>query len=145
MPYPLAMAQTLLVIEDEDLLRTELERHFARHGWAVVTAASLESARHELFGRRVEPLVVVSDMNLPDGSSLDLLEELRQKTHGGEWIVLTGYGTIPDSVRALRLGAYDFLEKPCPLDRLDLVVAGAARSAQAQLRLLDHSRGEGRR
>ena len=57
----------------------------------------------------------------------------------GEWIFLTGFGTIADSVRALRLGAFDFLEKPCDPKRLDLVVAGAARSARAQRRLLDHA------
>lgn len=46
--------------------------------------------------------------------------------------VLTGYGGVADSVRAVRLGAYDFVEKPCELERLNLLVEGAARSARAQ-------------
>ena len=54
-----------------------------------------------------------------------------------EWLFLTGYGNAPDSVRALRLGAYDFLEKPCDLDRLDLLVASALRSAAIQRRVAD--------
>jgi DNA-binding NtrC family response regulator len=75
-------------------------------------------------------------MNLPDGNSLDLLAELQQgKEQFGEWIFLTGYGTIPHSVRALQLGAHDFIEKPVDDARLDLAVQRAARSARAQRRL----------
>ena len=85
------------------------------------------------------PLVVVSDMVLPDGNALDLLAQVRERRHHGEWVFLTAVGSVADSVRALRLGAYDFLEKPCDEKRLDLIVAGAARSARAQRQLDDHA------
>jgi two-component system response regulator AtoC len=129
------MAETLLVIEDENLLANELARHYGTSSWEVVRAETIGAAKRLLRERALEPLVVLSDMNLPDGNALDLLEWAHHNAIGGEWILLTAYGTIPDSVRALRLGAYDFLEKPCPVERLDLVVAGAARSAHAQRRL----------
>ncbi len=133
------MTDTLLVIEDEGLLRGELERHYRREGWEMETAATLESARALLVDRKLAPLVVVSDMSLPDGNALDLLEELRKGKDGSEWIFLTGYGSVPDSVRALHLGAFDFLEKPCELERLDVIVSGAARSARAQRRLREQA------
>jgi len=139
------MAETLLVIEDEDLLANELVRHYRGSGWEAVRAATVESAKELLHGEGLGPLVVLSDMNLPDGNALDLLEWARHNAIGGEWILLTAYGTIPDSVRALRLGAYEFLEKPCPVERLDLVVAGAARSARAQRRLRDQTAQQNRR
>jgi len=130
------MADTLLVIEDEDLLGNELARHFRRQGWEVVRSRTLAEAERELLSEGLEPLVVLSDMSLPDGNALDLLENVRGRGGaGGEWVLLTGFGTIPDSVRALRLGAYEFLEKPCESERLDLVITGAARSARAQRRL----------
>jgi DNA-binding NtrC family response regulator len=138
------MADTLLLIEDEALLGAELARHFRRAGWDVVHHADLAGARRALLEEALGPLVVLSDMNLPDGNALDLLEEVRGHKQGGEWIFLTGYGTVTDSVRALRLGAYDFLEKPCDQKRLDLVVAGAARSALAQRRLDDHASQQNR-
>jgi DNA-binding NtrC family response regulator len=84
-------------------------------------------------------------MSLPDGKALDLLEELREGGLGGEWIFLTGYGSVPDSVRALQLGAHDFLEKPFPMDRLDVVAGGAMRSARAQSRIRDESDRQNRR
>src|SRR5499426_1888657 len=134
------MSDTLLLIEDENLLGAEMARHFRRGGWDVVVAGDLAAARRALFDDELAPLVVVSDMQLPDGNALDLLNEVRERAVGGEWIFLTGYGSVADSVRALRLGAYDFLEKPCDQKRLDLVVAGAARSARAQRQLDEQAR-----
>jgi len=138
------MANTLLLIEDEALLGAELVRHFERESWDVVHLPDLAGARRALLDDGLSPLVVLSDMNLPDGNALDLLEAVREQRAPGEWIFLTGFGTVADSVRALRLGAYDFLEKPCDQKRLDLVVAGAARSAQAQRRLEDQTSQQNR-
>ncbi|APZ42488.1 sigma-54-dependent transcriptional regulator [Acidihalobacter ferrooxydans] len=129
------MTDTLFIIEDEALLGQELLRHFKRENWDATLAGTLADAERELLASTPQPLVVLSDMSLPDGSALDLLERLREAGHRSEWIFLTGYGSVPDSVRALRLGAHEFLEKPCPRDRLDLVVAGAARAARAHRRL----------
>ncbi len=139
------MSDTLLLIEDEPLLSAELVRHFRRAGFEVMTATTLAEAKQLLLHDEVQPLVVISDMSLPDGNALDLLEATRSQAMGGEWLFLTGYGGIADSVRALRLGAFDFLEKPCELERLDLVVAGAARSARAQRQLREHAEAENRR
>lgn len=140
------MSDSLLIIEDESLLGTELQRHYHRAGWDVVHIETLRGAERFLRKGEPEPLVVLSDMNLPDGNALDLLERMRaDPRHTCEWIFLTGYGEVPDSVRALRLGAYDFLTKPCEQDRLDLVVAGAARSAKAQQRLHEESSSQVRR
>lgn len=131
------MAKTLLIIEDEPLLHGELKRHFQRVGWRVEIAETMAEARRHLVDKGLHPPVVLADMSLPDGNSLDLLEEINQQSLVGEWIFLTGYGSVADSVRALRLGAYDFLEKPVDFERLDLVISGAMRSAIAQRRLND--------
>jgi DNA-binding NtrC family response regulator len=117
------------------LLGNELTRHFRHKGWDISLAATQSEARRMLHDERLDPLVVLADMSLPDGNSLDLLDWVRKAGLPGEWIFLTGYGSVPDSVRALRLGAFDFLEKPCNLDRLEVVIGGAARSARAQQQL----------
>jgi DNA-binding NtrC family response regulator len=135
------MPDTLLIIEDETVLRSELARHYRRAGWEVEEAATVEDATDQLLRGSDRPMVVICDLALPDGGGLDLLERFRDQGAGSEWIILTGYGTVPDSVRALRLGAFDFVEKPCPTERLDLVVSGAARSAKAQRRLRQQAEG----
>lgn len=140
------MPNSLMIIEDERLLGTELQRHYRRHGWDAILVETLRGAERQLLSDTQEPLVVLSDMSLPDGNALDLLEKVHAETRQTcEWVFLTGYGEVPDSVRALRLGAYDFLTKPCDQDRLDLVVAGAARSARAQRRLSQQTSQRARR
>jgi DNA-binding NtrC family response regulator len=125
---------TLLIIEDEVVLGSELERYFQASGWEVARVQTLADARDLLARGSLDPLVVLSDMNLPDGRALDLLEELADPRTA--WVFLTGYGSIPDSLRAIRLGAYDFLEKPVPMERLDFAIGGALRSARATRRLI---------
>ncbi|MGD8593929.1 MAG: sigma-54 dependent transcriptional regulator [Gammaproteobacteria bacterium] len=133
------MADSMLIIEDETLLGTELQRYYRRKGWDVEWVQTLAESERYLLKQHAEPLVVLSDMNLPDGNCLDLLDRVRQEGKDGEWVILTGYGSVPDSVRALRLGAFEFLEKPCAQDRLELVINAAARSAKAQRRLREQA------
>jgi len=132
------MANSLLIIEDEPLLGQELTRHYGKEGWEVTLARTLQQARQLLLGE-LEPLLILSDMNLPDGNALDFMEEINSSLQHCEWLFLTGYGGVQESVRALRLGAYEFLEKPCEMDRLDLIMASASRSALAQRRLLEQA------
>ncbi len=139
------MSHTLLIIEDAPLLGQELRRHYGKEGWDVEWARTLREARRLLKEGRLEPLLILSDMNLPDGNALDFMEDIKNSLIHAEWIFLTGYGGVQDSVRALRLGAYEFLEKPCEMSRLDLVMASATRSAQAQRRLLEQAEAGSRR
>ncbi|MGZ4975573.1 MAG: response regulator, partial [Methylobacter sp.] len=155
------MIETLLIIEDEKLLGSELSRHYRQSGWEVALATNLGEAKELLLKKKIEPLLILSDMNLPDGNALDFMEKIKKdmsytddaKNGAGktmpvayaEWLFLTGYGNVPDSVRALRLGAYDFLEKPCDLERLDLLVSSAARSASIQRRVADQTKHRHRR
>jgi len=134
------MMQTLLIIEDEKLLGSELSHHYKKMGWEVVLAATLKEARELLISKTIDPLLVLSDMNLPDGNALDFMGSIKKYVgNSTEWLFLTGFGNVPDSVRALRLGAYDFLEKPCDLERLDLVIASASRSASMSRRVIEQS------
>lgn len=133
------MIKTLLILEDESLLGSELVRHYKKDDWEVEWAKTIEQARDLLLQQHFDPMIVLSDMNLPDGNALDFMRSLKGAFLHIEWLFLSGYGSVPDSVRALRLGAYDFIEKPCDLEHLDLVLNSALRSAQAQRRLLEQA------
>ncbi len=139
------MPGRLLIIEDESLLGKELTRRYQKMGYEVEWVTSLAEASQALTELHFDPNLVLSDMNLQDGNALDFMEQLDSRAASTEWLFLTGFGSVPDSVRALRLGAYDFLEKPCDLERLDLVVASAARAAKAQRQLSDQVENQHRR
>jgi DNA-binding NtrC family response regulator len=129
------MKDSLLIIEDEILLGNELARYFRKQNWEVVLVDCLDKAESYLTEQDIDPLVVLSDMNLPDGNALDLLEKVKQTASSSEWLFLTGYGSVADSVRAVKLGAFDFVEKPCNLKHLNMLVESVARSAKVQRRL----------
>lgn len=136
---------SLLIIDDEKELTDRLASHFNTQGWEVESARDIKSAQRKLLDEGFEPLVTLADINLPDGNSLDLLENVREEGYLGEWILLTGDGNVPDSVRALRLGAYDFLERPCSIERLSAILNGARRSAAARRQLKDQQDAGNRR
>jgi DNA-binding response OmpR family regulator len=101
----------ILLTEDERSIRLALGRGLERHGHRVLAVASLEEARAGVAAFR--PEVLISDLKLPDGIGLDLAEEL-----GIPFILMTGYGTFDDVLRALRLGAVDFFIKPVPIQTM---------------------------
>lgn len=122
----------LLIIEDEKLLGSQLKKRFERSGWDVTLASSAAEARYFLFKNPIDPDVVLSDLNLPDGDGLKLLEEYREEGLKAEWVFLSGYGQTPNINRAIELGAVDFLTKPMDEGKLDLAMAAAARGGKAQ-------------
>ena len=94
---------TLLIIEDELLFGNELKRHFEREGWHVMLVRLLREGEHLLLRSRISPLVVLSDMSLPDGNGLDLLAKVRGTGDASEWVFLTGYGEAGDAERTRKL------------------------------------------
>jgi|GEM_PF-2056442 DNA-binding response OmpR family regulator len=95
----------LLVVEDEGSIRSALARGLGQYGHRIETASCLSEARALVAKRHPEALL--SDLKLPDGNGLDLAEEI-----GVPFILMTGYGTFDDAVRAMRLGCHDFFTKP---------------------------------
>jgi ActR/RegA family two-component response regulator len=98
----------LLLVEDEDAIRSALTRGLAVGGHTVDGAATLAEARAKAAHHH--PDALVTDLKLPDGLGLDLAEEL-----GVPFIQMTGYGTFDDAVRAIRLGCVEFFIKPVSL------------------------------
>ncbi|MDO4795703.1 MAG: sigma-54 dependent transcriptional regulator [Brachymonas sp.] len=119
----------VLVVDDEPDLRTLYEITLQRCGYAVESAADLEQARALLQRKRYA--VLVTDMRLPDGQGLELVEWLQQKQRNERSIVVTAYGSAENAVRALKVGAFDYLSKPVNLDQFRRVVAQAAQAALA--------------
>jgi DNA-binding NtrC family response regulator len=107
----------VLLVEDEKLLRWALEQQLKRAGHAVDAAPDLATAAQRLAAR--EPDVVLLDLGLPDGHGLDFYEANRERLEGSVVIVMTALGAVEEAVRAMKLGALDFLTKP--VDQAELV------------------------
>ncbi len=107
----------ILLVEDEKLLRWALEQQLKRAGHTVLAAGDLAAAAAHLESR--QPDVVLLDLGLPDGHGLDFYEANRERLEGSVVIVMTALGAVGEAVRAMKLGALDFLSKP--VDQAELV------------------------
>jgi two-component system nitrogen regulation response regulator NtrX len=126
---------SILIVDDEANIRGSLVGALGREGYQADEAGSLEQARVKL--REAYDFLLL-DVWLPDGSGLDLLAEVATSAPETIAIVMSGHATIDVAVRATRLGAYDFMEKPLSLEHLLVALrnAGAARALQAENRRL---------
>jgi|HubBroStandDraft_3_1064219.scaffolds.fasta_scaffold05058_3 DNA-binding NtrC family response regulator len=120
----------ILIVEDRDSLRRMLERALGEEGYEVA-AASRGAAALRLLGERPFDLVL-TDLKLPDLSGLEVLAASREAQPRVPVVVLTGYGSVGAAVAAMKLGAYDFLEKPLELDDLARLVAQAIGHAEEE-------------
>ncbi|HWP36307.1 MAG TPA: sigma-54 dependent transcriptional regulator, partial [Gemmatimonadales bacterium] len=108
--------RTVLVVDDENLIRVWLAAHLGDAGYRVIAAEDAASARRS-FGE-IGPDAALLDLKLPDGSGLDLLREFLETDRELVAIILTAHGDIGTAVQAVKLGAYHFLEKPPKLEDL---------------------------
>jgi len=125
----------VLIVEDEKLLRWALEQQLKRAGHQIQAAPDLATAGQQLG--QLQPDVVLLDLGLPDGHGLDFYEANRERLEASVVIVMTALGQVGEAVRAMKLGAIDFLTKPVDQDELvalverSLAVRGDQLEAQA--------------
>ncbi len=123
---------SLLVVDDEPDLCTLYELTLVREGYAIETAGSVAEAWALLQARSFD--AVITDLRLPDGSGLELLQRMDAAARSEKTIVITAYGSAQSAVEALKAGAYDYLTKPVDLRQFRGVVAAAVARAPAAAR-----------
>ena len=117
------MTGRILIIDDEETLCYFLKESLEEKGYQAVTAHTAGDGLEQLA--RQGPDLVLLDLKLPDGEGLDVLGEIRKVNADLPVIVLTGHAAVESAVRAMKLGAYDYLEKPINLAQLSSSVAEA--------------------
>jgi len=120
----------ILVVDDEPDLRTLYELTLLREGYRVEAAGSVAEASQHLDAGRFD--AVITDMRLPDGLGMEILQRIQQDQRGERCVVMTAYGSAENAVEALKAGAFDYLTKPVDLKQFRAVVASAVQ-ATAQL------------
>jgi len=113
----------ILIVDDEMEIRESLEEILREEGYLVTTAATAAEGLTLIHDAAYE--VVLLDIWLPDRDGLEVLQEIHKLDVKPEVIIISGHGTIETAVRATKLGAFDFLEKPLSLDRTLILVKNA--------------------
>src|SRR5206468_4135540 len=127
---------TMFVIEDEPVLARNLVRAFSRDDFHVLHAGGIAEARG--IAADTPPDVALLDLRLPDGSGLDMLDFLLTQDPELPVIMMTGYGSVSEAVRAMQRGARDYVQKPLDLEELRLRVDRALRGARQRREISYH-------
>jgi two-component system, response regulator RegA len=113
-PTPRPLAKSLMIVEDDQPLMRSLARAMEAQGFGVITANSVADAFDQI--QLSAPEYAVVDMRFHDGCGLDVISLLKQQRPDVRAIILTGYGNIATAVKAVKLGAVDYLMKPADAD-----------------------------
>ena len=118
---------TILLIEDNERMAQVLARHMELEGHAVVMVADGEKGIEEFRRQKVD--LVLTDLKLPGKSGLEVLQAVKEENPLIPVLVMTAHGTIETAVKAVKDGAFDFLQKPVDPDHL-LIIIGKALDAR---------------
>jgi len=118
--------QTILIVDDEAEIRQSLKGVLEDEGYKTYVAESGEACLEMLRKRALD--VVLLDVWLPGIDGLEALQKIRELEKAPEVIMISGHGTIETAVRATKLGAYDFLEKPLSLDKTLILIKNAVEA-----------------
>jgi two-component system response regulator PilR (NtrC family) len=135
----------LLVVDDEQSMREFLEIFLRREGYEVSTAADVDAALAHLESDDID--LVITDMQMPGKTGLDLILAAREVSPETVMIVVTAFGTTDSAISAMREGAYDYLTKPFKVDELAIVIEKALEKkllANENRRLKAELRSQGR-
>ena len=121
------MRGQILIVEDEEMLRESLVDFFRQEHYIALSAATLSEARQAMLQNDFDLMIL--DMKLPDGSGLDLLAEISDPK-SLLVIVATAFPEVQTAVKALKLGAFDYINKPFDLDELQLLIERAMDTRQ---------------
>jgi len=127
------MKDAILVVDDEAGVRSSLAAILGDEGYAVTSADSGEAGLAALEARRFD--LVLLDVWLPGLDGLEVLRRIRERDSELPVVVISGHGTIETAVKAVRLGAQDFVEKPLSLEKTVLAVRNALRQRQLESQL----------
>ncbi len=117
----------ILVIDDEKLVRWSLEQNLSSKGYTVITAdKGLDGL--ELY-KEEAPDITLLDIHLPDVSGITVLEGIKEINSQALVVMITAFGDIQTAVKTIKLGAYDFVEKPFNLEKLQILVGKALETA----------------
>ncbi len=110
----------LLIIDDEQSQRELLEGYLKKKGFNVYTADSGSEGIKIVNENSVD--IIFSDYKMPEMTGLEVLEKVLKINPEINFVIITAYGTVENAVRAMRVGAYDYISKPVDLDELDLLI-----------------------
>ena len=132
---------TLLLVDDEELVRWSLRERFRREGYTVVEAATAAAALEQI-NSGID--LVLLDYRLPDGDGLTVLRRIKEASPDTPVILMTAFSTVENAVEAMKHGAYHYLNKPFNLDDVAITVEKALETSRLRREVRAYRTSQGR-
>jgi len=130
--------ERILVVDDEEIVRVQIARVLTRAGYDVEAVGSGGEALARMARKRFD--VVLSDIVMEGMDGLELLKEVRHRHPGTVFMLITGHASLSTAIASLRLGAFDYLLKPCDNDELRERVAAGLKERRLRRRVEEQAR-----
>ena len=114
------MASKILIVDDDELLNNSLNAVLTRSGYEIVSVIKAEEAFQQLI--EFQPDIILLDLYLGSMTGLDILQKIRGENIGTPVILITAFSDVNSAVRAIKLGAEDFVLKPLDLEQLEILI-----------------------
>jgi DNA-binding NtrC family response regulator len=140
---PTTGRESILIVDDEAIVRRALREQLKEEGYEAEEAKNVAEAQERL--KQPGPSLVLLDLQLPDGNGLDLIPLVRSHWPQTPSIVMTGHGSVETAVRAIKMGAFSYLQKPLNPEELTVVLRQAIETNRLVQRAEDQRRREAER
>lgn len=128
----------LLIVDDEDKVKSLLTKVFLREGYEIYTAADGYDALDIIDNARVD--IVITDIKMPSMTGIELLQKIKNVDNSIVVILMTAFATIETAIEALRIGASDYITKPFDLDEMVMIVNKHTQSLEREEASIDHEK-----
>jgi DNA-binding NtrC family response regulator len=120
----------ILLVDDEVVFTTNMSKLLANRGYDVVAVNSGDAAVEAVEKEKFD--VVILDLKMPGMDGITTLEEIKRLSFFTEILILTGHGSMDSAFRAIEMGAYDYVMKPCEIAELVIKMEGAYARKRVQ-------------
>ncbi len=127
------MSELILIVDDEKFLCRQLEKALSQEGYSVISASTGKEGAE--IAKKESPAVILLDLKLPDADGLEILQIISTLEPHPTTIIMTAHGNIEVAVSAIKIGAYDFIEKPFHVDKLKVIIRNAISAIELRRNL----------
>jgi DNA-binding NtrC family response regulator len=117
------MSELILIVDDEKFLCKQLEKALSQEGYSVVSVFTGKDGTE--IAKKENPALILLDLKLPDADGLKIFQNLSTIEPSPTIIIMTAHGNVEVAVSAIKMGAYDFIEKPFHIDKLKVIIRNA--------------------
>jgi two-component system response regulator AtoC len=123
----------ILIVDDEEIIRLSLSEGLKDLGYKVDTAENGTVAIK--LAKEFKPQVVFLDMRLSNENGLDILPKIKEADNEIEIVIMTAYGDVQTAVKAIKLGAFDYINKPFDLQEIDIIIKRIIQNLELQKKI----------